>query len=388
MKSSGSAPDPDPRIGEAALKQAQTGEKWLGFARSAFAVSNVRQKELDALTKKVTTQQLGLATDQANWARQDRARYTSTFRPVEDQFVKEASTYGSEARQRQAAAEAKADVASSAATARAVDERNAASMGINPRSGRFAGIRASTNMETSLAQAGAANTARQGVRDRALALKADVVNLGKGLPASAAAGASGSVSASGTALGGAQASNGQALAAPGIVSQGFSGQMQGYAGMGSTLNTQYGLQLDKWKAEQQLAAQGAAGIGSFFGGIAGLFASDENLKENFEEVPEGSGLDAVNSMPVTEWDYKQGVEDGGRHVGTMAQDFQRATGKGDGKTIAVQDAIGISMKAIQDLDKKVDRLADAIGIGGPSATPREAVASRKNASKSDMRAAA
>ena len=56
-KGSSSAPAPDPQIGAAALKQAETGEKWLEFATDAFAVSQVRQKELDALTTKVTQQQ-------------------------------------------------------------------------------------------------------------------------------------------------------------------------------------------------------------------------------------------------------------------------------------------------------------------------------------------
>ncbi len=51
-KGSSSAPAPDPKIGEAALKQAQTGEDWLSFARDAFAVSEVRQKELDDLTNR------------------------------------------------------------------------------------------------------------------------------------------------------------------------------------------------------------------------------------------------------------------------------------------------------------------------------------------------
>ncbi|RUQ78323.1 tail fiber domain-containing protein, partial [Brucella abortus] len=53
-KSSQSAPDPDPNIGKAALKQAETGEEWLAFAKDAFAISQERQKELDALTKRVT----------------------------------------------------------------------------------------------------------------------------------------------------------------------------------------------------------------------------------------------------------------------------------------------------------------------------------------------
>lgn len=371
-KSTASAPDPDPQIGKAALLQAQTGEKWLGFAQDAFKVSQQRQSQLDALTTQVTQQQLGLATDQANWAREDRDRYNSVYKPIEDQFIDEATNYATEDRQNEAAAEARADVSTAAANARSANERNAASMGISPTSGRFAGITATTDMNQTLAEAGAANTARQSVRDKGLALKADVVNLGKGLPATAAAGAAGSVAASGTALSGTQASNAQALAAPSIVSQGYSGAMQGYAGQASTLNQQYGLQLDAWKTQQAAAAQGASGIGSFLGGLAGMFSfpSDENIKHDKTEIAEGKGLDAVNNMPVTEWTYDEGAGDEGRHVGPMAQDFQRETGKGDGRSIAVQDAIGITMKAVQDLDKKVDRLADVIGLGGAQTPAR------------------
>lgn len=370
-KSAGSAPDPDPNIGKAALMQAETGEKWLSFAKDAFQVSQERQVELDALTKQVTQQQLGLATEQANWSREDRERYNTKFKPIEDKFVQEATNYATEDRQAQAAAEARADVQTAAANARAANERNAASMGIDPRSGRFAGIQATTETNQTLLEAGAANTARQNMRDKGLALKADVVNLGRGLPAAAAAGAAGSVSASGTALGGTQATNAQALAAPSVMAQGYSGAMQGYAGMGSTLNQQYGLQLEGWKTQQQLKAQSASGIGSFLGGIASMFTfpSDPDVKVNKKPVADGAALEAVNNMPVEEWDYKEGVGDGGHHIGVYADDFKRETGQGDGKSIAIQDAIGITMKAVQDLDKKVTKIADAVGLAGVGAAP-------------------
>lgn len=373
MKGGSSAPAPDPNIGKAALKQAETGEQWLSFAKDAFAVTQDRQKELDALTTRVTEQQLGLATDQSNWSRQDRKRYEDVYRPIEDQYIEEATNYASPERQAQAAAEARSDVQTAAANARAATERNNAAMGIDPRSGRAGGIAAQTDMGIALAEAGAANNARTMVRDKGLALKADVANMGRGATSAAAAGAAGSVGASGTALAGAQATNAQAIAAPSIVSQGFSGAMQGYAGMGSTLNQQYGIQSQNWQAQQQMAAQSAAGFGSFLGGVAGLFMSDENLKHDITELPEGTALQAVQEMPVSEWTYDQNVADGGRHVGPMAQDFARATGKGDGRTIAVQDAIGITIGAVQDLGKKVDKLAAAIGLGddvAPRPAPR------------------
>lgn len=369
-KGSSSAPAPDPQIGAAALKQAETGEAWLSFAKDAFAVSEERQKELDALTNRVTEQQLGLATDQAKWSREDRDRYNTVYKPIEDDFIKEATNYATEERQAEAAAEARADVQTAAANNRAATERANASMGVTPGSGRFTGVQAASDLGTTLAEAGAANTSRQAVRDKGLALKADVANLGKGLPAQAAAGAGGSVAASGTALGGAQGTNSQALAASTIMNAGYGGAMQGYAGQASTLNQSYGLQLDAWKTQQQMKAQNAAGIGSFLGGVGGLIFSDEELKENKEEIDDGEALEALKSMPVEEWDYKEGVADEGHHVGTYAQDFQRATGKGDGRTIPVQDAIGITMKAVQDLDNKLDATIEAIGLGDVEPTTK------------------
>ncbi|MBO3760351.1 tail fiber domain-containing protein [Ciceribacter sp. L1K22] len=344
--------------------QAKTGEQWLSFARDAFKITQSRQNDLDKLTTRVTEQQLGLAREQAGWARADRQRYNETFRPLENKYIQEATNYDSVARQRQAASEARADVRTAAASARDTSLREAASYGISPASGRFKGVDASVRMNTTLAEAGAANKARQDLRDRGLALRADVVNMGRGLPAQAAGGAAGSVAASGTALSGAQATNAQALAAPGIMSSGFQGAMAGYQGMGSTLNQQYGLQVDAWRTQQQMAAQGAAGMGSFLGGVLGLFApSSPDYKENKTPIEDGAAIAAVNEMPVEEWDYKPGIADGGHHVGPYADDFARATGKGDGKMINMQDAIGITMKAVQDVDKKIERIAEAVGIG-------------------------
>ncbi|MFG1201754.1 tail fiber domain-containing protein [Xanthobacter aminoxidans] len=94
---------------------------------------------------------------------------------------------------------------------------------------------------------------------------------------------------------------------------------------------------------------GAIGTG------AGLIFSDENAKENKE--PATGTLEAVRSMPVQERDYKPGMGDGGRHIGTYAQHFEAATGKGDGRSIPVIDAIGVTMGAVKELDAKVEKLA-------------------------------
>lgn len=383
-KGGGDAPSPDPQIGKAALLQAKTGEDWLSFAKDSFAVSTTRQADLDALTKKVTEQQLGIANDQAQWSRDDRQRYETTFKPVEDQFVEEASNYGSPEKQAEAAAEAKADVQSSAAAAKQTSMRDAASLGIDPTSGRYAGIDRAAEMGTALASAGAENTARTAVRDKGLALKADVANLGRGLPAQSAQAASLGLGAGSSAVGLNQGTNGQFLASTNIMNNGFSGAQQGYAGQASTLNNLYQNQLAGWNAQQQANSANASGIGSAIGGIAGLFLSDEDLKTDKTALPEGTALKAVMDMPVEEWTYKQGVADEGRHVGTYAQDFQAATGKGDGKTIPAQDAIGITMKAVQDLAGQVKQISEAIGLGDKGAP---AIAAKKKAPPADDPAA-
>lgn len=370
MVKGGNAPSPDPKIGEAALKQAETGENWLKFATEAFEVSNERQAELDALTKQVSELQIGMMGDQAEWSRADRQRYESEFKPLEDEFLAEARDYASPEKQAEAAAEAKADVQLATTGARQAAQRDAASMGLNPNSGRFAAVDRAGEMGGALATAGAQNTARQQVRDKGLALKADAVNLGRGLPAQSAQAAGVSLGAGQSAVGLNQGNQQIYNASTGIMAQGYGGAMQGYAGMGSTLNQQYATQVSAWEAQQKMNAAGMQGIGKFAGGIAGLIMSDETKKKDKKKIAEGEALEAVNDMPVEEWTYEEGVGDGGRHVGPYAQDFQEATGRGDGTTIPAQDALGITMKAVQDLDHKVEAIASAIGLGGAGAAPQ------------------
>lgn len=94
------------------------------------------------------------------------------------------------------------------------------------------------------------------------------------------------------------------------------------------------------------------GLGTL--GTAGLaFLSDEDAKEDKREVR--GVLDALKEMPVEAWKYKDGEgPDREQHVGVYAQDFQKATGIGDGKSINVIDALGVTMGAVKELAEKVD----------------------------------
>lgn len=273
FKKGSKAPAPDPNIGKAALEEMELGRNWLAFAKEQFAIGNVRQEELDELTKRVVEQQLQTQDETNAWAREDRNRYKSVFQPLQDEFIEEAKSYASPERQEAAAAEAQADVQQAARQAAEANARQMASMGVNPTSGRFQGISRAQETQTALATAGAANNARQMVRDKGLALRADAINMGAGLPSSTASAYGLGLNAGNSATGNAGSANANWRANVGIMGQGYQGAMQGLQGGAGILNQQYGNQLSAWAAQQQANAQGMGGLFGAIGTGIGAYAA-------------------------------------------------------------------------------------------------------------------
>lgn len=355
-----SAPAPDPNIGIAALKTANTGAEFLDLMKDQYAIYNQRQEGIDALTSQVTQAQLDSMTQSNQWAAEDRERYTSVFQPLQDAYIEKASNWDSAEKQAQAAAEAKADVANATSQAAATRQRQMTAMGVNPASGRYAGTERAADTAGALASAGAQNNARTQLKNQAVALQADAINMGNGLPSQATQALGLGVN-TGNSVVGNNINNQQSWNSGNqLLYSGYSTAMQGYTSQANILNNLYANQINAYQAEN--SANSSSGFGSILGGLgqlAGAFMpSDEDIKT--DKVPVEGALDAVKSLPVEEWSYKPGEGDGGRHIGTYAQDFQAATGKGDGKSIPVIDAIGVTMKAVQELDQKVDTIAKSI----------------------------
>lgn len=364
MFKKGSAPRADPNVGKAAMENVELGREWLSFAREQFGIENQRQGEIDQLTRRIGEQQLE-TQDQANrWSREDRARWEDTFRPLEDEFIREASEWGSEDRQAARAGEARADVIRSSDMQRQMAARDMSRMGIDPRSGRYAGINAAQDVGTALAAAGASNAARNQVRNEGMAMRADAINLGRGLPSQAAGAAGLGLSAGNSAMGNYLGAAGNARANTAMMGQGFQGAMGANQSAAGILNQQHQSQLQAWSAQQQAAATGIGGIMGAVGMGIGAFASDEDLKEN--KRPVDGALAAIKGLDVEAWSYKDGaahpvtgelLPPDETHIGPYAQDFQRETGMGDGRTIDMISSMGLMMKGIQELDDKVDRIA-------------------------------
>ena len=345
-KGGGSAPKPDPNIGIAAVKEAELGEDWLEFAKEQFGVANQRQEKLDELTTRVTEQQLATQDKAVKWGDEDREtgqkflskysnfgdsqldRYKSTFQPIEDKLASDAANWDSEERMTEEAAKAKGTALSNIQAQRESRNRELASMGVNPASGRSAASSNADSINAALAATQAENGARDSVRQQAQQLRSNAANLGHNINANgmqatnlglASAGlgttnASLGLNAGSTALGNSLSNNASWANASNIMNNGYQGAMSGYGNQANILNAQYGNQLSAWNAQQQSNAAGFGGLMGGLGTMAGGIWSSKKLKEDKKPIPDGA-LDAMNSMPVQSWKYKDGVADGGYHIG-------------------------------------------------------------------------
>ena len=168
-----------------------------------------------------------------------------------------------------AAAEAKADVVANYGQQKEMAARQMASMGVNPTSGKFAGVTRAQDTNAALAAAGAQNNARKMVRQQGIALRADQANYGRGGSSVAAQQAGIGLNSGNSAVANNASANGNFYQNAGIMNQGFQGNIGANTSAGNMLNTLYGNQVQAWSAEQQANATSAAGIGSMIGTLGG-----------------------------------------------------------------------------------------------------------------------
>jgi hypothetical protein len=363
-----SLPAPDPAIGQAASQSAQTGQNWLNFSQGAYGTEQGMQSGINNVTNQVTQQQLSAENQDQSNANAETNYYNANVQPVETNLLQTAQNYASPANQEEAASTAKADVAENAAQQEGTQNRQMAAEGVNPASGRWAGINRATGLGTAVSEAGAENTARTNTINTGAGLESNAIGLGNANLSAAATDAGLATGAGTTAANTTNAANTQYIAGTGIMNTGEAGAEQGEANEGNLLQNEYNSTLQGSEFSDQLQEQEQSslmgGIGSLAGTLgAAAILSSKTYKTN-KRASTGN-LDAVRSMPVEKWNYKGGIGDGGAapHVGPYAEDFHKATGLGDGKTIPMQDAIGVSMGAINELADKLNQVHKAVGLG-------------------------
>jgi hypothetical protein len=93
------------------------------------------------------------------------------------------------------------------------------------------------------------------------------------------------------------------------------------------------------------------------GGSSWLVISDRNRKEDFLGVNGEELLARLRTVPVTTWRYRDEADRTVRHIGPMAQDWQRAFGfSADATTIDMSDLDGVNLAAVQALERRTAAL--------------------------------
>lgn len=196
----GDAPDP-PDMTRMAEAMEANAELFAQLGMDQLDWSKAQWGDQKALLDRVLDSQLAISDEQLANARKDRARYDETFRPIEDDLIKEFEGYASGDRIERQAGRAASAVTSAAAAQREEASRRLESYGIDPSQIRAGGIDLQARMMTAANAAGAANNERDRVENMGRALRAEAINIGKGLPSQVAGSYGQTLSAGNSAVG-------------------------------------------------------------------------------------------------------------------------------------------------------------------------------------------
>ncbi|HEU4854388.1 MAG TPA: hypothetical protein VFS89_03770 [Nitrosospira sp.] len=263
-------PKPDPLIGQAAKQNSDIAQQQLDVAKQTLAWEKDRAKVQDPLVEKIVNQQITSGDQNAARATEQWNIYQDLFKPVEERMVSEAMNFDSPERQSRMAAEAGADVTRGYDAARDQSQRTMAAMGINPNSGRFAGLANENSLMQAKDTAGAMNRARRDTEMQGIALRTGAAQFGRNMPSTGIAADSMALNAGNSAVGN-LASNSQ------IRNANNAAAMQWFGGATNANNSAGNLGLGLYQGAMQgaeMKQDAMGGIGSLIGtlGSAGMMA--------------------------------------------------------------------------------------------------------------------
>jgi hypothetical protein len=162
------------------------------------------------------------------------------------------------------------------ANANAQQNRAMLAMGVNPNSGRFAGLSKQQAVQAGAMQAGAATGARNQVVDKAIGLRAGAASFGRNMTNTAAQAYGLATNAGSSAVGNQNTGFMAGAQYPGLLNSGYSNML---AAGNSQINANLGLgqlQNQGYLGQLNYAGQQAAGQGAMIGsglGMAGMMGA-------------------------------------------------------------------------------------------------------------------
>lgn len=276
---------------EIARIQQETAMEQLAWARE-------QDDRNQTVLQRVLDTQLPIQEETATNARKDRERYETQFQPLEDNLIKEFQNYDSPERKATERGRAMADVTQAFDAQRQNALQRLESYGVDPSQTRNAALDLGLRAQQAAAQATAATNASRNVENTGRALRAEAINIGKGMPSQVAASYGQSIQAGSSAVGNANATTGAGANAL-TSGQGFTGQALGGYGQSANITNQgFQNQMAVANLQQQQNAAMMQGIGSV-AGAAAMFMREGG------HVPRRSAIPFQEDGPVD-----QGPSDG------------------------------------------------------------------------------
>jgi len=199
----GEPPDPNPGMQATAAASEKVGLAQVELGREQLEYQKARAEKTDALTADLIKSQMGLMDTQRGVAQSEYDRYQKTYAPIEDRIAKDALGFDTDAEKERYASLARGDIAQGFRGAQQQALRSQARFGLRPNANALAAINSQLSAQQAGQTASAMTNARYAARDAGDQRRMNAVNIGKGLPGTAATAASGSVNA-GNAAGGLQ----------------------------------------------------------------------------------------------------------------------------------------------------------------------------------------
>ena len=309
----GKSSTPPPDYAPLANASKEAAQIMTGLGRDQLDFAKAQYERSAPIMESIANTQIAAQQEQMDQARDYYNYQRDTFRPLERGLVADAQKFNTEAYREQLASRAAADAGLAFSRTQAANRRAMGAMGVNPNSGRFAGIQNASNLALAANRANAMSNTRMQADQMGYARKLDAVGLGRGL-AGASAAAYGGATGAGSAAGQSAQSAGQNYMGNMAIGSGTiaSGQNMGIQGLSNVLNNQTSTYIN--------TNDSALGdLGGFMGGAASLITawpSDRRIKENIEEV----GVDQRTSLTLYEFNYIG--DEHKRYRGVMADEVE------------------------------------------------------------------
>ncbi len=259
----GGGSSPDPNIGMAALRNSEIAGEALDWYRDyTERVMAPLQREQAGLNRQVTQQQMAIAGDAAELARDDARYQRETFRPMERRLAEDAASFNTDAYRERQASLAGADVQSAFAAAGAQQRMEQARRGVSASSGVSAALDQDNALRRASAMAAASNAARDNATQLGWARRMDAASLGRGLASQQATNSQVALQAGNSASGVTGSTLGGAATVAGTMGQGFGAATSGNQAAGNL-----------WATSSAQAQQGSMADANARNGAIGSIAA-------------------------------------------------------------------------------------------------------------------